>query len=270
MNWDDLRYLLTLADTGSLSAAGDRLRVSPSTVSRRIETLEAALGTRLFTPHREGFALTEAGRNLLPEAEKAAAALGGFERKARGMTAGLTLRMAAPELLAQALLPAVSAVLDKFPDLQIEVQGSVQPVRLKAEEADIVLRLVRPELGDYTLRRLGHISFGLYGQAEALIGWPDDQGHLLMARWLADLCPGIVPRLRLGSLAAHLDAVAQGLGRGVLPDFAARQAHLGAKAEGPAIGADLWMLIRRRCVGPEIEGLSQAIAQAVTRLNTLC
>ena len=52
LNWDDLRLLLLVARTRSLSAAAVQLGVSPSTVGRRIALLERALGVTLFLPRR--------------------------------------------------------------------------------------------------------------------------------------------------------------------------------------------------------------------------
>jgi len=47
MHWDNLKFFLALAETGSLSRASEKLRVDHSTVARRIEMLEQDLGVRL-------------------------------------------------------------------------------------------------------------------------------------------------------------------------------------------------------------------------------
>ena len=67
MDWDDIRHFLALARTGSVRAAGTDLGVSHSTVLRRVEALEDRLATRLFDRSRDGYTLTEAGRQMLPE-----------------------------------------------------------------------------------------------------------------------------------------------------------------------------------------------------------
>src|SRR5690606_14474654 len=66
MDWNDLRHFLALARTGSARAAGGLLGVSHSTVSRRVEALEAELGVRLFDRHRDGYLLTDAGKQMVP------------------------------------------------------------------------------------------------------------------------------------------------------------------------------------------------------------
>lgn len=280
MNWDDLRYLLALAEGGSLSAASARLRVSPSTVSRRIEVLEQSVGAALFRPHREGYALTDFGRSLIPAAERAAAEFHRFEQTALGPASSACLRIEAPELLAHRLLPAVGKAMAAVPGLQVEMRGSVSPARLLAEEADLVLRLVRPEQGNYRLRKVGRIAFGLYGAPglalprarselvrHPLIGWPEDHGLLLMSRWMSELCPSAHPTLRLSTLTAQLHAAQLGLGWAVLPDFAARplglvQVHFDATTLAP----DLWLLTRTRSRGPAVNALSDAIVAELTAL----
>lgn len=110
MDWNDLRNFLAVAQSGSLSAAAVLLGVSPSTVSRRIEVLEHDLQKRLFQPHRDGYDLSAAGRDLVPAAERAAAQLRHFERSAKGAGGPTaTVVIDSPELLAQeVLLPALA------------------------------------------------------------------------------------------------------------------------------------------------------------------
>ena len=83
MNWNDLRYFLILAEEGSLSGAARRLRKEHTTVARRIEALEEAVGTKLFDRLPRGWQLTAAGQNLVPVAERVEAEALGFERQGR-------------------------------------------------------------------------------------------------------------------------------------------------------------------------------------------
>lgn len=262
MDWNDLRYFLAVAQGGSLSSAAQQLGVSVSTVSRRIDTLEQSLKLRLFRPHRDGYDLTPDGQGLLPAADQAAAEMRHFERKAKGADGRATpVRIEAPELIAQDLLmPAIAAFMQDRPEIRIELRGSALPIRLASQEADLILRLVRPEKGNYRIQKVGQVTFGLYASPEhvaiagrpeqledlrrhRIIGWPDDLGYLLMARWLAQLCPAIEPHLRLTSLSAQMAAAKRGLGWAALPDFAARPAGLvPAPLYTPPLRPDLWLL----------------------------
>lgn len=263
MDWNDLRVFLAVANNGTLSAAASELGVSPSTVSRRIEMLEAALGLRLFKPHRDGYDLTEDGRSLVPSAERAASQILLFERDAVGTTSKVfTIRIEAPELLSQEiLLPALAPVLSDHPELRIDLRGSVRPVQIVHEEADIILRLVRPDKGNYRMKRLGQLRFGLYASADyarhagvpdttedlrrhRMIGWPAEFGYLLMARWLSTTCPEATPQLHLATLSAHLAAAKAGMGWAVLPEFSAQPYGLVRALPSHALTADLWLLTR--------------------------
>lgn len=264
MDWNDLKFFLALAQGKSLSAAAQALGVSPSTVSRRIEALERALQVQLFRPHRDGYDLTEAGHGLLPAAEHAGTQMRVFERNAReaGDDLAGSVRIEAPELLGQAvLLPTLVDFMADHPHIRIELRSAVQPVRLAAEEADIVIRLVRPSQGNYRIRKVGSIRFGLYAAPEyvrrngtpqdlddmlrhRIIGWTEDLAFLTMASWLASHGPALRPSLRLTSLAAQVEAVRKGAGWAVLPDFIARPAGFLPGLEGlPPLAPDLWLLV---------------------------
>ena len=68
LDWNDLRYFLAVARTGSTLAAGRSLRVSQTTAARRVTALEAALGLILFERRPAGYALTPAGEALMETA----------------------------------------------------------------------------------------------------------------------------------------------------------------------------------------------------------
>ena len=68
-NWDDLRYFLAVARTGTLSAAAKQLGTEHTTVARHIQALEDELSSRLFHKSNSGYGLTDAGERLLAGAE---------------------------------------------------------------------------------------------------------------------------------------------------------------------------------------------------------
>lgn len=283
MDWNDLKFFLAVANAQSLSAASGQLGVSPSTVSRRLEALEAALQVKLFRPHRDGYDLTPAGQDLLAPAERAEAQMRVFERTAREKDSDLSgpVRIDAPELLGQEiLLPGLAGFLQDHPNIRIEMHSSVRPVRLAGEEADIVLRLIRPERGSYRQRKLGRIAFGIYASAgyiarhappaspaelhhHRVIGWTEELRYLTMATWLEALCPGLQPALRLSSLNAQLSAVKHGLGLAVLPSFAAETVGLvPVLQDAPRLMPDLWMLLHEQAAAlPRVRLVKNALVE---------
>ncbi|WP_159969878.1 LysR family transcriptional regulator, partial [Raoultella sp. 18092] len=80
MDWENLRYFLELARTGTLAAAARRTGVEHTTVARRIQALEKQMGESLFAREAGGHRLTEAGRHLLPAVEAMETAVLGVER----------------------------------------------------------------------------------------------------------------------------------------------------------------------------------------------
>ncbi|MFC3125424.1 LysR family transcriptional regulator [Pseudoroseomonas globiformis] len=288
MDWNDLRFFLAVAGTGSLSGASEQLGVSPSTVSRRIGVLEAGLQVRLFRHRPDGYRLTEAGLKLLPAAERAEAQMRLFERCAREKEGELVgpVRIEAPELLGQDMvLPALAGFIENHPEIRVELRSGVRSVRLTGEEADIVLRLIRPERGRYRQRRVGQVSFGLYASQahimrhgtpsrvtelhqHRILGWTDDLRGLLMATWLDKLCPRLQPALRLSSLGAQLVAAQQGLGWAVLPTFAAKPVGLqAASLDAQQLAPDLWLLIHEQAAAlPRVQMARDILLRALPRL----
>ncbi len=142
--WDDVKYFLAVARHGSTLAAAKALKLSQSTVQRRITELERRLGRELVKRHATGYRLTEFGEEMLPFAEQIErAALAFSQRKAtidRG-EAGL-IRVACPEPIVYRIMQ--SGLLDRFharhPNLRVEFVMSDQYVDLARGDADVALR----------------------------------------------------------------------------------------------------------------------------------
>ena len=77
-DWNDIRYFLSVAKTGSTLAAGRALKVSQTTAARRVAALEEALGLTLFERRQAGYSLTPAGEDLLARAEEVEHAVDAF------------------------------------------------------------------------------------------------------------------------------------------------------------------------------------------------
>ena len=143
LDWNDLRYLLAVADAGSTLAAGRSLRVSQTTVARRIAALEEALGVTLFEKRQAGYVLTPAGEELLPRAREVEAAAGGFAdaASAHGRDVSDTVKITTEEVYAITLLASVLPELhERHPEIMIELDTSQMVRDLGAGEADISLR----------------------------------------------------------------------------------------------------------------------------------
>jgi len=238
MDWDDLRVFLAVARSESLSGAGKRLKIDPATVGRRIARLEEALAARLFIKSPQGYALTETGARLVPQAEAAEAALRGVGEAAQGPE-GLTglIRIGAPDGCANYLLPQVlTRICDANPGLEVQLVALPRVFNLSKREADMAIGVSRPEAGRLTVQKLTDYRLHLAASASYLARHPpiesraDLRGHRLVGYipdmifdkeldYLAEL--GLAPPpLASNSVSVQLNFLRAGAGVGVVHDFA--------------------------------------------------
>lgn len=233
LNWDDTRLFLALARHGTLSGAARELGIGLATISRRVERMEHALGLPLFLRHQTGYDLTDQGAALLPRAEAVEQALQDM-RQAAGAQAQISgvVRLATVETLVPGFItPALAPLLAAHQGLDIEVQFAATTVNLHRHEADLALRLIRPERGNLRMRQLARMGFGLYAAADGAVPrrhvvWPDTASMTVPWGWSRAFGADDMPRYAVNTLHGQVAAVAAGIGQGVLPHFMARAAEL--------------------------------------------
>lgn len=148
LDWNDLRFFLAVADQGSTLAAGRALRVSQTTVARRIAALEEALGLTLFEKRQAGYVLTPAGEGLIDRArsvEEAAESFGETSAALARDSSGM-VRITTQEIFANTLLaPMLRELHELHPQIVIEIDTQQELLDLGAGEADISLRSTASE-----------------------------------------------------------------------------------------------------------------------------
>lgn len=168
----DLVLFARVADLGSLSRAAERLGLPKSTVSRRLATLEAALGERLLLRTTRRQALTEFGTLLLAHARQVVAEVDAVEalRERRQAAPSGRLRVSMPSDLAHLLLAdTLAAFVVLYPEITLDIDLSARRVDLLGEGFDVAVRM--GELDDDVLlaaRRLKVLSVGLYASPDYL------------------------------------------------------------------------------------------------------
>lgn len=165
-DWNDLRAFIAVAESGSTQAAARSLRVSQTTVARRVAALEEALGLSLFERRQAGYALTPTGESLLPQAS---AVEGEATRFADAAAAELrnvsgTVRLTVMEIYAITILaPILRDLHDAHPAIHIELDTSDAVKDLSAGAADIALRATKEMKGGALVgRRLAPSPWTLY------------------------------------------------------------------------------------------------------------
>lgn len=158
-------------------------------------------------------------------------------------------------------MPKLSSFLARYPEVNLEVATNVSVANMIRREADVALRLVRPEAGDLVISRLGAMASGLYaardylaehpfeanGKNHKVVVWDDAFAQLASARWLSQHLPDAEPALSTTSLQSQLAACHAGIGLAVLPCFLADEDVSLANVGRPkvAFSEDIWLVVHR-------------------------
>lgn len=235
MDWNDLRHFLALARLGSVRAAGAELGVSHTTVARRVEALEAHVGTRLFDRHRDGFTLTEAGASLVPAAERVEDDVHALTRAVAGrdrQLVGPVHATCGDEFVADQMLRDLRPWCEANPDVDLTLTVDGRPYNLARGEADLAVRAL-PRQGSPPEYLVGHriapivvANYVARAYAERLdptargtrwLGWTDPRGITELLR------TGSYPLLPLwgafSALPLIVRAAIEGLGLVLLPTY---------------------------------------------------
>lgn len=266
MDWDHLRFVLAVSEAGGLSAAARALRVDAGTVARRLDALEASLRCKLFHRSRRGLDPTPAGAKLLGHAQRIAAEITALDLGLSAWDRGLAgpVVITATEAIAIGLLaPALPAFRAAYPGIVPELVTDIRTLDLGRREADVALRLARPQQGDLRVRRLGSVAYALYaseayvarsGMPDAaarfaghdLIDWPLDYTVIAQVPWLRSVASKATIALRSGSAVTRRAAAAEGLGVALLPCLIADgDERLLRIASTPAPVQELWLATHR-------------------------
>ena len=267
-DWNDLKAFLAVARGGSTLGAAKAGGVNQTTVARRIESLETALSLKLFERGQAGSRLTEAGRDLMAEAEKVERAAETFGTRASAHRRGLAgaIRLTATEMVANTvLMPALAEFRRLYPDVQVDLLISDRALDLHAGEADVAIRsgqslpdsdLVARKLHDYhfalycsrdyALRRGAPSRLEELGQHD-LIGGDGELGAWSGMTWMFAKAGGRAPVARSSSMANLLPAVRAGLGIAPLATLLgdASRDLLRCSADITEASGSSWIMTRR-------------------------
>ncbi len=243
MDWDNLRYFLELARSGTLVGAARRLEVDHTTVARRIQALEKQVGTALFSREADGHRLTEAGRRLQPQVEAMESAFLTVESTTPASNEGLSglVRIGATEGFGTIVLaPQLALFAQQHPKLVIDLLAMPRLVHLSRREADIVISLERPARGPVVVTKLTDYVLRLYASRQylakhgAIRTREDLRGHTFISyvddllfskelQYLDELYRPDSFALRSTSILAQHQATVAGAGIAVLPAFIAQR-----------------------------------------------
>lgn len=273
LEWSDLRIFLAVAREGSTLQAARSLHLNQTTVSRRVQALEHAIGVTLFARRTTGYSLTEQGRTLCRAAERVEAAARAFEQEAerlRRLASGL-IRVTAPETMFTHLLaPIMHEFRRAHPEVQIEQVSSDRKLDLEGGEVDVAFRATEFPIGDTLIgQRLPDIPWALYCSPTyaAEYGMPRDPGEIrshavlvydrtlsqtCWGRWIAEQAAPERIAARSNSITNMVGLIRASLGVGLLPCLEGDNAGLLRCCDPPAHISGIWWLL----MSPEVHRIA--------------
>ncbi len=232
LEWDDLRYFLAVAETGSFNQAAARIGVSYSTVTRRVSSLEERLGVRLFDRNRGGHELTTAADEMAEVAKRVRTEIHSLDRHLVGRDKRMSgrVRVATAEMLALTYMPDLAAFRVEYPSIEIDVVSAPEHANLASREADVALRTGNHPPENLVGRRLQKLSVALYASPEYLsrnpadldpskhtwVSWDSALSQLASHAWMRKNAPNAPVALRVNSGTTLMAAVRSGIGVGHL------------------------------------------------------
>ncbi|MEM7121381.1 MAG: LysR family transcriptional regulator [Pseudomonadota bacterium] len=258
LDWNDLRFVLAAARCQSLAGAARQLGVNESTVGRRITRIEQRLASQLFERGAGVLHVTKAGAAVVASAERIerdvqdmAATIGGVDN----LAAGAVRLTSVPMIVNRVLVPALPRLLDCHPDLRVDLIAEPRVMSLTKREADLALRLARPQKEMRAVaRRVGQVDYAVYaavGTTQDQLPWvtyDDGMADLPQRQWIAEQAKGgdgAPPVMTANDAEAIFQAVKAGLGKSLLPIAIADRdgdlVRLGERAV--ALSRELWLVV---------------------------
>lgn len=231
--WDDLRYVLAVADAGSVNAAASTLGVNHATILRRIASFEAAHSISVFQKSATGYRVSDEFQPIIEAIRGVNASVDALERVIAGKGERLdgVVRMTSTDSLCRTVLPPILRNFHQaHPDLTIALSATNARLNLSKLDAEITVRPAKTLPPDLTGHKVARMEFRVFGTANYLSRHPSGNpaSHRwlgvteLLARspvgaWQANL-PGDQIVFKADSFVTLADVAETGLGLAMLPD----------------------------------------------------
>jgi len=236
---DDLLVLLAVARSGRYTTAARQLGVTHTTVGRRIEALEVALGGPVLARGSDGWRLTALGERAAAAGEAVQAAIAALD-EGGGELAGVIRLSATDGFSAFVAAPAMARLRERHPGVSLEIVAQTRQAAVHRSGVDLEVVVGRPEVRRAQAVRLAEYELGIYASPGYLAehGEPrsaaDLEGKplvyfiesLLQVDSLDDArhrIPDMADAVSSTNVFVHVAATRAGAGYGLLPAFLADQ-----------------------------------------------
>ena len=261
-NWDDLRFIISVAENGSAMAAAKKLGVNATTVQRRISKFEQQNAIRLFERRQSGLTPTPECEALMEASRGIEERISGIRREILGRDLRLEGRLSVTTtdtFMYREMARHLARFKELHPDIELEISFTPQRMNLSRQDADIAIRPSNNPPEHLVGQRVANLALAIYGVPKIIqklnagdlsmtnapwvgLGSPLD-GSLARA-WMTDNIPAAQITMAIDTFAGVSIAAMAGTGLGILPCVTGDAAP-GLQRYGSPIkelNIDIWVL----------------------------
>lgn len=272
-DWENLKYFLYFVQFETLTKTAKYLGVEHATVSRRIEALEIELAIPLVDKRGKKWRLTREGKKLAALSDNISAQMHliNLFSTGRKSVSGTVTISAPPAYATYKLVEPLVRLQNEYPDLRIKLVGSTDLAALNSGEADIAIRLSRPEEGDFIISHIDTILIRPYASQDYLSNTPNEHHNFVgytqsmfsapQQQALTQLAGQKDLNFVSNSIEIQMQAAIKGGGIAMLPDFMVQDNCLTpAYPNFHSIERQVWLVIPSAIRNsPAIDAVIQAI-----------
>ncbi|MBV1866384.1 MAG: LysR family transcriptional regulator [Marinosulfonomonas sp.] len=249
-NWDDMRFVLAVAEAGTVTAAARALGVNHATVLRRVAAFEDRYNVQIFDKTAKGYAILDGRLRIIDAAREVETAIRSVAEVIEGAQAPLSgvVRVTSTDTFCHAVLPGIVATMQKSAEgLRIELLSSNAHLDLSRLHADITVRPAASLDADLTGEVAAQLAFDVYAHPDAdgdhWLGLSGAISRSVAAQWLAGAVPASAITGAGDSFVTLQELAAQGLGQAVLPCVLGDDDPRLERRRGimPEMPVDLWV-----------------------------
>lgn len=264
LNWDDLRHILAVAESGSAVAAASELGVNATTIQRRIARFEEQNGIHLFERRRRGLHPTPECRAIVAEASQISDRVAAMSRDILGGDLRLegVLRVTSTEtFITQSVAGYLAGFCEQYPAISLQVTLTNTRLNLSRQDADVAIRPSTAPHETLVGQRVAALGFALYGVEKFVGDLPQTSdletlcrlpwiglGEALTAapphEWMSTNIPAEAIRLTIDTFPAMLTCALAGTGVALLPCSLAdaQPTLLRRELPGERLETSVWVL----------------------------
>jgi len=282
INWDNLRYVLMVANKGSIAAAARELEVNRTTVLRRINLFQEKLNCRIFERGEAGYVLTPEAEKMINAAREVEDTLFTMQRQIAGHELKLEgeLRVTTTDSFMVSMLgPHLATFNRKYPHIVVDLLVTNSILDLNRRDADVAIRPTAHPDSSLVSRRLCDVEFAVYASADYLksaapgnltdgrwIGFVDSLQATPIGKWIETTVDSSSICMRCDSFVAVRIAAEAGIGFALLPSFLGDASDSLSRIDFPTgeLTTGLWVLthpdlVRSARVHAFIDHFSEAL-----------